>query len=163
MRATSILLAAMVLASCSKEPQGERQTIDSETVDKALAGKPVPIELAPLRLPDIEKHQIYGTSCAFAAEGGGLAAVAIAMTDAGYLKVGKEVLRFAADKGSAEMPFGTWTEYDGLARSFELETTLGDPPQPGGRTVTFPGRLTVRDEHERVVYDRPGEIQCNKG
>lgn len=167
MRGLPIVLAAMLLASCGEQPKDERETVDSETVDsetvdKALAGKPLPVELVPFRLPDIEKHQLYGTSCAFAAEGGGLGAVAMAMEDVGYLKIGKEVLRFAADKGSAEMPFGTRSEYDGLAQSFELEAASGTPPQPSGGSVTFPGRLTVRDDRERVVYDRPGEIQCNR-
>lgn len=158
---TMLSLAALLLASCGEETKDKRETIDSETVDKALAGKAIPIDLEPIRLPDIEKHQLYGTSCAFAAEGGGLGAVAIAMEDAGYLKIRKEVRRFAADKGSAKLLFGMHVQHDGLANSFDLEPS-GEMPQAIGGSVTFPGKLTVRDDHERVVYERAGEIQCNK-
>ncbi|HZF46310.1 MAG TPA: hypothetical protein VEZ26_08240 [Sphingomonadaceae bacterium] len=162
MRGMTILpLAALLLASCGEETTDKRETIDSETVDRALAGKAIPIELEPIRLPDIEKHQLYGTSCAFAPEGGGLGAVAMAMEDAGYLKIRKEVRRFAADKGSAKLLFGTYVQHDGLANSFDMEP-VGQVPQVDGGSVTFPGRLTVRDDHERIVYERAGEIQCNR-
>lgn len=162
MRGMTIMpLAALLLAACGEETEHKREAIDSETVDRALAGKAIPIELEPIRLPDIETHQLYGTSCAFAPEGGGLGAVAIAMEDAGYLKIGKEVRRFAADKGSVKLLFGTHAQHDGLTNSFDLEP-VGDIPQANGGSVTFPGRLTVRDDHERVVYERAGEIQCNR-
>ncbi|OJW68562.1 MAG: hypothetical protein BGO57_05700 [Sphingomonadales bacterium 63-6] len=154
-------LAVLLLSACGEEPKDKRQTIDSKTVDKALAGQAIPIELEPIRLPDIEKHQLYGTSCAFAPEGGGVGAVAIAMEDAGYLKIRKEVRRFASDKGSAKLLFGTHVEHDGLANSFDLEP-VGPVPEAELGSVTFPGRITVRDDHERVVYQRSGEIQCNR-
>ncbi|HTN15664.1 MAG TPA: hypothetical protein VL094_12750 [Sphingomonadaceae bacterium] len=163
MRRLLLLASAALLASCGKEPAEEHETIDTATVEKALRGKAVPVELQPIRLPDIEKHKLYGTSCAFAPEGGGLGAVAMAMEDAGYLKIGKEVLRYAADKGSAELPFGTRTQYDGRINSFDLLPDGGAAPAQSGTSVTFPGRLIVRDTHERVVYDQPGEIQCNRG
>lgn len=160
---TAAILATLLLGACGDQKSTEERKIEDQAdiaAVEALQEPPaLPLALQPIRYPDIEKNKLYGASCAFVPDGGGLGALAIAMVEAAYLKVDGTIVRLAPDAGSAEHPLGTRQQYDGKTYSlaFSLES---EGKQSGYETTDFKGRLVVRDSTDRVVFDKPGLVQC---
>lgn len=146
----AVVFAMVLLAGCG----GEDKTSDLLPQDEINRRTAIPLEPQAILFPDIEKHELYGPNCAFAPEGGGIGAIVIARKEDGYLKFRGEVVRFAADSGSKELPQGVRSRYTGKEHTFVL--TLNDDGATGGK-----GHLTVTNLHEIPVYDAPGDIQCN--
>ena len=156
----AISLIPLALAACSSEPdEAERQAAVAE-VEANQEAPPEELELQPILYPDIEKNDLYGAGCSFAPDGGGLGAVALALADEGYVKRGEEILRFAADKGSEELPYLARRKYDGSDYSFTLELDRDSGAPSGDETSDYSGSLTVKDGKDRVVYESTGIVQC---
>ncbi len=157
-------LVPLVLAGCGDERSAEeRAAADARAVAEVEASQVPPPQAfspQPILYPDIEKHRLYGAGCSFAPEGGGLGAVALAMADQGFMKRDGALMRFAADKGSAELPYLARSEYDGKVYSFTLDLDRESGERSGMETSDFDAALTVRDAKGRVVYDAPGIAQC---
>ena len=75
----------------------------------------------------------------------------LAMKEAGYIKVDDEIVRFAADSGSAELRPGVRTRYFGTTYWFRLALTDKD----GG------AHLIVGDHADVIVFDSEGKIWCD--
>lgn len=160
-----VLVGAAVLAACGgNELSPEEQAAqDARDIAAVEAASEIPAEtIVPQKIlyPDIEANNLYGVSCAFAPEGGGLGAIALAMEDAGYLKLDDEIVRLAADKGSTELPMATRSKYDGKAYSFELTLDDAKGEQDGIETVNYPAQLTIRDRGGNVGFASAGIAQC---
>ena len=159
-----ILLGACLLAACGSGMTAEEQAAADERAIAAVEAHQAPPVLAvvpeKILYPDIEKNDLFGTSCAFAPEGGGLGAIALAMEDEGYLKLDGEIVRLAADKGSGDLPMGAHRKYDGKANSFRRELDEPAGRQDGIETINYPARLTILDASDRVVYEASGISQC---
>ena len=85
--------------------------------------------------------------------------VTVTMVEAAYVKQDNEIQRLAPDMGSAEMPFGTRSNYDGT--QFGLEMTMrGDGEAIGGETTLYDATLTLRDGRDRIVYQQDGVARC---
>ena len=153
-------VALLALAACSSEPdEAERQA----AVAEVEANQEAPVEILepkPILYPDIEKYELYGAGCSFAPDGGGLGAVALAMADEGYMKRDEELLRFAADKGSDELPYLARRKYDGTDYSFTLDLDRDSGAISGEETSDYSGTLTVKDGKDRIVYQSTGIAQC---
>lgn len=153
---------AVALAACGPTPE-EQAAADARAVAEVEATQEAPAEplvLDPIRYREIEKYDLFGAGCSFVPDGGGLGAVAIAMADEGYLIRKGELLRFAADKGSPELPYLARREYDGLEYSFTLDLDEESVQKSGMETSDYRGSLTVRDGNENVVYRASGLTQC---
>ncbi|MEZ5682509.1 MAG: hypothetical protein R3E14_14565 [Erythrobacter sp.] len=156
----AISLVLLSLAACSSEPnEAERKAAVAEVEANQEAPAEV-LEPRPILYPDIEKNGLYGAGCSFAPDGGGLGAVALAMADEGYMKRGEEILQFAADKGSDELPYLARRKYDGKDYSFSLDLDRDSEAPSGEETSDYSGTLTVRDGKDRVVYSATGIVQC---
>lgn len=159
-----VLLGACLLPACGSEMSAEERAAADERAIAAVEAHQAPpaLPVAPEKIlyPDIEKNDLFGTSCAFAPEGGGLGAIALAMEDAGYLKLDGEIVRLAADKGSGDLPMGAYRKYDGKANSFRLELDREAGKQDGIETTNYPASLTILDAGDRVVYEASGIAQC---
>lgn len=156
----AVLISMIFLAACSNEPTEEER---AAAVAEVEANQEPPVEQLqpkPILYPDIEANDLYGAGCSFAPEGGGLGAIALAMADEGYMKRGEDVLRFAADKGSAELPYLARSKYVGSEYTFTLELDENSAERSGIETTDYPGALTVRDEQDRIVYRASGLVQC---
>ena len=162
--AGSAIAGALALSACgdnlSPQQQQRNDERDIAQVESANRGVAVPIVPEPILYPDIEKNHLLGTSCSFVATGGGMGAIAMAMGKKGYMKLDGKIVRFAADSGSAKLPFGAFGRYDGKKHSFELGLAESSGKQSGAESTTYQGRLTARDGFGRVVFDQPGEVQC---
>jgi hypothetical protein len=154
-----------VLASCgAREPtpaeKNAREEADIASVQKAQELPPVPVSLETIGYPEIERYDLFGASCAFAPEGGGLGALALAMEAAAYIKVDGRIERLAPDPGSPKLPLGARGKYDGKRYSLILDIAEGEGEQAGMESTRFPAQLVVRNERDQVVYDTTGLAQC---
>ena len=155
MRRKLLISAVLVgwLSACGQEQSGAGAQATGES-----AGPP--LKLSPVTFTDIERENMFGAGCSFAPVGGGIGALAIAQSEAGYLKISDRVERFEADMDSAELPLGARQRYSGSAYSFELQMEQGAGEKSGYETVNYPGRLTVRNEAGEVAFDSMGVVQC---
>lgn len=161
MRWTLVFLTVAV-AACGPTPE-EEEAARKQAVAEVEANQVPPPEkliLDPIRYPEIEKHQLYGAGCSLVPDGGGMGAVVIAMAEEGYLIRDGELLRFAADAGSAELPYLARRKYTGLAYSFTLDIDQGSGQKSGMETSDYRGTLTVRDNYDRIVFKADGLTQC---
>ncbi|MBX7526732.1 hypothetical protein [Qipengyuania vesicularis] len=161
MRWTLVFLT-VAIAACGPTPE-EEETARKQAVAEVEANQEPPPEqltLDPIRYREIEKHQLYGAGCSLVPDGGGLGAVVLALAEEGFLIRNGELLRFAADAGSAELPYLARQRYTGREYSFTLDLDEDEGKQSGVETTDYRGRLTVRDSSERVVYQAEGLTQC---
>lgn len=158
------LVLPFLLAACAGEPsEAERnaqEEADIAAVEKAQEIPAEPVTLQPIGYPDIEKHNLFGAGCNFAASGGGLGALALAMENAAFIKIEGKIERLAPDIGSPELPLDTRGKYDGKRYSITLDIAEGEGAQDGMATVNFPAKLVVRNERDQVVYEESGLAQC---
>lgn len=167
MRWVVVLAGLLAVTGCGKQLSPEEQAAQAAQEEREIAmveeanrGPLVPIDPQPILYPDIEENELYGVSCAFAPDGGGLGAIMLAMMEDGYMKLDGKLERFAADNGSAELPYGTREKYSGTTYAIELAIAEGEGQQVAAESVNYDGQLTVRDANGRVVYDKAGEVQC---
>ena len=166
MRVTAGLAALLLLTACGEEQmsEDERAAEDARLVAEVemangVKPSPRPLDLQAILYPDIERHDLFGTSCSFVPAGGGLGALFLGMSDAGYFKIGGELVQLAADSGSPELPFGAREKYTGEVHAVQLTIDgAGDATDP--ESVNYTARLTITDEFGQTVYDEAGNAQC---
>lgn len=156
----AVLLAVAALAACSSEPTEEERAAAVAEVEANQVPPPEELVLGAIRYREIEQHDLFGAGCSFAPEGGGLAAVALAMAETGHFLRDGELITLAADKGSKELPYLARRKYDGKAYSMLLDLDEAAGKQSGEETSDYPATLTIRDAHGAVVYREPGIAQC---
>lgn len=164
MRYPIAIAGAFMLVACGNDltPQ-EQATADARAVAEVEANQEPPPETLrpqPILYPDIEKHALFGAGCNFVPEGGGMGASVLAMADAASIKANDEVLRLAADKGSAQNPVGSWRKYDGREYSLTLDIKDRTGEPVGMESVNYPARVVIRDSKDRIVYEGRGTAQC---
>ncbi|GAA0278665.1 hypothetical protein GCM10009127_19590 [Alteraurantiacibacter aestuarii] len=159
-----IMIAALGCVACGHETSVEQQDmLDQQAVEMVEQANNVspPLEEVtpePILYPDIERYDIYGASCAYA-PGTSLGARVIARQADAFMKVDGEILRFAADPGARELPYGTRSLYNGREYSLRLEIAGGGDVS-GEETVDYEGTISLRDRWDRVVYRGSGTAQC---
>lgn len=158
MRIPLIFLALANLSACSEKEPTDAEAIAA--VEAAQDGRPPLEKLEPQAIlyPDISKHKLHGTGCAFVADGGGIGAVLLAQDKRGVLKLKGTVQILAPDTGSAQLPKGSWSRYTGKANALTLTAT--GPVEAVGTSEHFKGKLVITDAFERPVYDATGDVQC---
>lgn len=159
----TIIAVSLFLAACNQQMPEEEEAVRQQAVAEVEANqKPPPerLEPQPIRYPDIENYELYGAGCSFVPDRGGLGAIAIAMAKEGYMIRNGELLIFAADMGSAELPYLARRKYDGRKYSFTLDLDEERGEASGMETRDYRGSLTVRDGDDNVVYRADGLTQC---
>lgn len=163
-KALPVVFLTLLTACGEPGPTAEEQArLDAQAIAEVEAAQvPPPEMLAPqtMDFADFERHGILGVGCSFAPAGGGEDPIAVAMTDAAYMKIDGAIDQFASDAGSAQSAYGTWTGYDSGSHSMQLELLDGEGKQVGMETIEHEARLTLRDGRDRVVYDAEGTALC---
>lgn len=160
----AVCALALACCACSETlTQDEQEQRDREAValvEQANAVEPLVSEVVPetILYPDIERHDIYGASCAYA-PGTSLGARVIARQADAFMKIDGEIVRFAADPGARELPYGTRSLYNGREYSLRLEIA-GDGMQSGEEVMEYEGTINLRDQYDRVIYSGTGTAQC---
>ncbi len=163
MRKPLPLLLLACTACGNNVDEGEQALLDRQAVaavEAANAIEPALVEVVPdpILYPDIERHDLYGASCAYA-PGTSLGARVIAREVDAYMKIDGEMVRFAADPGSRELAYGTRSLYNG--REYSLRLELHDEGEQSGiETMAYEGTVSLRDRYDRVVYRGSGTTQC---
>lgn len=170
MMRSSVLAAAglgLLLSGCSQEPTEEQLAAKAREDEVAIASveaaqvpPPRPVKLSAITFQDVERENMFGAGCNFASVGDADEPFAIAQGEGGFLKVDSRIERFAPDAGSAELPYNARERYTSTTRSFRLQMDSAVGRQSGSETVDYPGRLTVSDDRDRVVYQADGVVQC---
>lgn len=166
-----ILASFLVLAcaACGSDVLPDEQDLLDEQavamVEQANAVEP-PLEAVvpePILYPDIETHDIYGASCAYA-PGTSLGARVIARQADAYIKLDGEIIRFAADPGARELAYGTRSLYNGREYSLRLqidgEGKVSGPDGEASEVLEYEGTISLRDRWDRVIYTGTGSVQC---
>lgn len=162
-RSALMTLVLFGLAACEEKQPTDAEATDAKAIAAVNAAQnnkaPIqPMVLQAIVTPDIIKHKLYGTGCAFVAEGGGMGAVLLAQDTRGVIKVADTLVILAPDAGSAKMPMGSWSRYTGKENALTL--TASGPITPLGTGKQFKGKLVITDEHERPAYSADGDVQC---
>ncbi len=153
-----VLAALALLAACHDAAPSPEKSEDRAAAARKLSayakqanrGPMIAIEPQPILEQELEKLKYRSGGCVFSPGDGERGAMALAMTEAGYMKFDDRIVRFAADSGSPGLSQGARTRYVGATHLFHLQ--LGEE----GR-----GRLTVEDPEHRVLYDQEGKVWCN--
>ena len=160
----TLLAATLVLGACHRVNREEQSRHDARDVAMVLAAQhawPSPVPLVPQALtPGALPDQV----CTFAdpAHAAGRPILGLSGSRAG-LRVGGQLVTFAADPGSARLPRGTHSRYSG--RQFSLQftplPTLATPtPARFADASRQPVTATISDEHERTVFESVGDLTC---
>jgi hypothetical protein len=153
---------ALVATGCSQEPtqaelaaERERQV---EMVRRANDAPPLLVEVTPetIAYDDIERWDLAGASCSYA-PGTSLGARVIAREADAFMKLDGEVIRFAADSGSRELPARSRSVYNGGAYSLRLDIAGAGE---GADATMGEGSIWLRDRWDRVVYQGNGTVSC---
>lgn len=163
--------ALLLLAGCGESATPEEQAMeDARDIAQVHAANEVmpPIELVspePILLPDIERYDLYGQTCNYA-PGTSFGTRVISREADAFMKIDGEVVRFAADPGSRELPMRTRSLYN--SREYALRLAVDGEETPEGGTEAdgpneFEGAVTLRDRYGRVVYEGVGLAQCKAG
>ncbi|MGB3796989.1 MAG: hypothetical protein WA957_11870 [Alteraurantiacibacter sp.] len=161
MRLPVIILAGLAVASCGGDElnQDERAEQDRAVIEKvrnANEAAPPLIEVVPepILYPDLEANDLFGLACSYA-PGTSMGARVIAREADAYVKLDDEMLRFAADPGSRELPAGTRSLYNGREYSLRLEVYDKESGE------LFEGTVWLRDRWDRVIYQGTGAVDCS--
>jgi hypothetical protein len=180
MRTLLVLAGVVVLAGCGDDVSPEERAAADEhdvaLVEAANDAAP-PVRLVspePILLPEIERYDLLGEACSYA-PGTSLGARVIAREADAFMKIDGEIERFAADPGARELPSHTRSVYNSKDYSLvlalkdsaadatgeatgEAEPATGNTPADG--RANYEGSVTLRDAHDRVVYEGVGLAQC---
>ena len=167
MRWPVIICIGAALAGCGEEmSEAEKAEQDRELVERVREANdtaPPLVEVVPepILYPDIEANDLFGLACSYA-PGTSMGARVIAREADAFVKVDGEMLRFAADPGSRELPANTRSLYNG--REYSLRLDIQDK-QPGeqvgdGGAVLYEGTVWLRDRWDRVIYQGTGAVNC---
>lgn len=164
MRWSVIACLSAALVSCgdelSESEQEERDAAIVERVREANDMAPPLVEVVPepILYPDMEANDLFGLACSYA-PGTSMGARVIAREADAFVKLDGEVLRFAADPGSRELPASTRSFYNG--REYSLRLDISDKATDEETNPAFyEGTVWLRDRWDRVVYQGTGAVDC---
>lgn len=170
MRRLAVTAAFVLLAGCGEEmSETEQQAEDAAMVERVReandAGPPVE-EVVPetIGYPDMEANDLLGQICAYA-PGTSMGVRVIARETDAWMKIDGEMIRFAADPGSRELPANTRTLYNG--RKYTLRLSIDDPVSEGesgsgNGSATSQGTMWLYDRFDRLVYTGSGTADCGE-
>ncbi len=165
LKRSALCIIALAAASCSDEPTAaEREAISDAKIAAVEAAQIVPAEeLAPQPIGSdlLMRENIGGAGCAFTPANGLSGPVLVTRPDLAYMRLGDQMVRFAADKGSARLPLDGWTKYVGKARSLQLAVdSSGEAPGASDMMRGGDALLVVKDERERIIFEADGKLAC---
>jgi hypothetical protein len=164
MRALWIVGLALLATACGKDKpspaeQARQDAADVAAVNAAQVPPATPVTPETVGAPDIEKYDMYGVGCSFAA-GTSMAPVVLAQPKRAYMKIDGDIVPFAPDAGSADLPLGTKAKYTASAWSFIFDIASEEGKQSGTETINYPARLILRNDHDQIVFQSDGTAQC---
>ena len=160
---TFVIGLALLATACNQQTPAEQEAERQAAVAEVEAHQtPPPEELTPdtISFAMIETNDLFGAGCAFFPEGGSANPVALMQSERGYMVRKGELLTFASDSGSRELPYAAHEKYSGrdYGMMVSIDETAGK--QTGSETIRYPGTLTVRDGYDNTVFAAKGAVEC---
>lgn len=160
-------VAVLALCACEKEisPQEQARLDDRDVamVERANRMPPPLREVTPdpILPGDRERYAIKPGGCSFS-PGFSMSERVIATPVIAFVKIEDEMMRFAADVGSAELPSGVRSQYFG--RNYSLQLQIGESADGKERESSAgpEGTVTLRDAQGRMVYSGSGMVHCEE-
>ena len=166
MRLPLIVCLSAALASCGDElseaERAERDRAVVERVREVNEAAPPLVEVVPepILYPDMEAHDLFGLACSYA-PGTSMGARVIAREADAFVKLDGDVIRFAADPGSRELPAKSRSLYNGREYSLRLDIIEKEAEAETETGVaSFEGTVWLRDRWDRVIYQGTGAVNC---
>ncbi|APE28687.1 hypothetical protein [Aurantiacibacter gangjinensis] len=162
MRIALALTIALACAACGNDVPPEQRAEDdrmlAEQVREANDTLPPLEEVVPepIQYADMETNDLFGLACSYA-PGTSMGARVIARETDAYMKIDGEMLRFAADPGSRELPANSRSFYNG--REFTLRLEVAEK-EASDDSPFYEGTVWLRDRFDRVVYTGTGAVDC---
>jgi hypothetical protein len=143
-----LLGLALLLAACSQEapppPPPPVNAVQPQEIDYLA----------------IKEGKLYGAGCNFVAEGGGIAALALAQEKEAIIKLKGKIVRIPADTGSQILPETARTRYAGPEYILILAPIPGTPRTENGVIQSLATSLTILDPQGRTQFFAKGQVQC---
>ncbi len=140
------IAATLVVSACA----GEADTSEELSVST--------IDLQPIGYPDIQENDLFGMSCAYGS-GNSMAALVIAMPDAAYIKTDGALIAVPAAEGSAELSYGSRSEYsseDYVLRLAQIDEGVQVAPE----LINYVGEISLNDADGAELFTASGTVQC---
>ena len=157
-------LVAVTLSACGDDiSDAERDAQDSAIAEQVREAndRPPPmtdITPEPIGYPEMEANDLMGLACSYA-PGTSMGVRVIARETDAYMKIDGEMIRFASDPGSRELPAKTRSLYNSREYSLRLEVDEATAPAEG-EDAYYEGTVVLRDRWDRVVYQGTGATNC---
>lgn len=154
----------LMLSACADDLSADEQAAqDAAIADRVReandAGPPVE-EVVPeaISYADMEANDLLGQACSYA-PGTSMGVRVVAREADAYMMIDGELVRFAADPGSRELPANSRTLYNG--REYALRLAIDDLIAEGEiESATYEGTIWLYDRLDRVVYTGSGPVNC---
>lgn len=142
----SVLGVVLLLAACGKNepPPPPLSAVQPEEIDYLV----------------IKTEKLYGAGCNFVADGGGIAALAMAQEKEAIIKLKGKIVRIPADKNSQILPETARTRYVGPENILILAPLPDAKPIENGVVQTLATSLTITDPIGRIQFFAKGQVQC---
>lgn len=143
----TMLASAFLLAACGKAPPPPPPP-------------PEAIQLEGIDYLVIKDNKLYGASCNFVAEGGGMSALVLAQELEAIIKLKGKIVRIPADKASRQLPEGARTRYVDSEHILILAPLPGGEATENGVVQSLPTSLAITDGLGRPQFSAKGQVQC---
>lgn len=161
------IAALLALTSgCNRTDPQEQARADARDVamvEKAQAQIPpvVPLRPEPVTMGEIDASQMAGAGCAFIPKPGAAAeAVVYTNSQRAVIKIDGQLIPFASDSGSGELPYATRDHYVGKTHDMRLRKDPGEGMVSGEEAMRWPASIVITDRWRREVYASPGDLEC---
>jgi len=161
----AIPVILLLAVACTEAPlEAEQESENAALVDRvreANDAEPPLEQVVPETIGylDMEANDLLGLACAYA-PGTSMGARVIAREADAWMKIDGELIRFAADPGSRELPANSRTLYNG--RTYSLRLAIEGVVTEGEvEHTTYEGTMWLYDRWDRVVYTGSGAVNCS--
>lgn len=161
MRLATLFAISLLLTACgealSEEEQRAANAAAADEVRAANDAAPPVEEIVPepIEAAEIEANDLLGAACSFAPGTSGAVRLIAREADA-VIKLGGDLVRFAADPGSRQLPANTRTLYNGTQYALRI-----DIDEEAAGEGLYQGTLWLYDRWDRVVYTGTGAVRCS--
>ncbi|MCB2080141.1 MAG: hypothetical protein KDE55_20895 [Novosphingobium sp.] len=165
MRVLLVVGFLLALAGCGQTMSAdEKANSDASDVAyvEAVQDRHPPVETIapqPITFTDIEAHDLFGAGC-YILVGDAEEMVFLGDDVRGAIKLDGEIVGFAADTGSPELPYASRERYTGKAYWVELHKADVEGTPYGEESIRWPGTIAIYDRWERPIYSAKGTLEC---
>ncbi len=159
MRIALPLLIAL-LAGCGSESERRQSTVDYHSMNLRALGPAKEIKPEPIKA--FELSGIGPFVCVVAGEAE-REVLFVATPSIGAMRLRGENVRFSPTSSDEPLPHDIAGRFTGQSYTVELSVDPRTETSAGPDLAYFIGRMTVRDQYDRIVFEHGGRVECGAG